>query len=61
MKTLCPPSYHLNGFVATHALGHMLYDYIYLYYTLKSNAKGLSLKTDIFILVSCLISLHNIC
>ena len=23
MKTLCPPSYHYNGFVATHALGHL--------------------------------------
>ena len=26
MKTMCPPSYHRNGFVATHvawALGHM--------------------------------------
>ena len=28
MKTMCPPSYHHNGFVATHALGHMMYDYI---------------------------------
>ena len=25
MKTLCPPGYHHNGFVATHALGHMMY------------------------------------
>ena len=23
MKTMCPPGYHHNGFVATHALGHM--------------------------------------
>ena len=22
MKTMCPPNYHHNGFVATHALGH---------------------------------------
>ena len=22
MKTMCPPSFHHNGFVATHALGH---------------------------------------
>ena len=28
MKTMCPPSYHHNGFVATHALGHMMYGYI---------------------------------
>ena len=25
MKTICPPTYHYNGFVATHALGHMMY------------------------------------
>ena len=30
MKTMCPPGYHHNGFVATHALGHMLYGYTLL-------------------------------
>ena len=30
MKTMCPPGYHHNGFVATHALGHMMYDYTLL-------------------------------
>ena len=25
MKTMCPPSYHHNSFVATRALGHMMY------------------------------------
>ena len=25
MKTMCPPGYHHNGFVATHAIGHMMY------------------------------------
>ena len=25
MKTTCPPGYHHNGFVAIHALGHMMY------------------------------------
>ena len=25
MKTLCPPSCHHNGFVATHALGHKMH------------------------------------
>ena len=25
MKTMCPPIYHHNGFVVTHALGHMIY------------------------------------
>ena len=24
MKIMCPPGYHHNGFVATHALGHMM-------------------------------------
>ena len=27
MKTMCPPGYHHNGFVATHALGHMMDGY----------------------------------
>ena len=32
MKTMCPPGYHHNGFMATHALGHMMYGiYIYIY------------------------------
>ena len=30
MKTMCPSSYHHNGFVATHALGHMMYGYTLL-------------------------------
>ena len=30
MKTMCPPGYHHNGFVAAHALGHMMYGYILL-------------------------------
>ena len=25
MNTMCPPGYHHNGFVATHALEHMMY------------------------------------
>ena len=44
MKTMCPPAYQLNGFVAAHALAHALghkmhgcrsfmttYVYIYIY------------------------------
>ena len=27
---MCPPGYHHNGFVATHALGHMMYGYTLL-------------------------------
>ena len=48
-KTMCPPGYHHNDFVATHALGHMMYGctvvrlyiyiyiylYIYIYFLLK--------------------------
>ena len=30
MKTICPPGYHNNGFVATHALGHMISGYTLL-------------------------------
>ena len=30
MKTRCPPGYHHNGLVATHALGHMMYGYTLL-------------------------------
>ena len=32
MKTMCPPGYHYhhNGFLATHALGHMMYSYTLL-------------------------------
>ena len=25
MKAMCPAGHHRNGFVATHALGHMMY------------------------------------
>ena len=25
IKTMCPPSYHHNGFVVTHRLRHMVY------------------------------------
>ena len=33
MKTMCPPGYHHNGFVATHALGHMMYgSTLHIYY-----------------------------
>ena len=29
MKTMCPPGYHHNGLLATHALGHIMYMYGY--------------------------------
>ena len=43
MKTMCPPGYHHNGFVATHALGHMMYGFvlnnvwIFIYLTMSGN------------------------
>ena len=30
IKTMCPPGHHHNGFVATHAHGHMMYGYTLL-------------------------------
>ena len=30
MKTMCPPVYHHNGFVTTHALEHMMYGYTHI-------------------------------
>ena len=30
LKTMCPPGYHHNGFVAVHALGHMMCSYTLL-------------------------------
>ena len=30
MKTMCPSGYHHNGFMATHALGQMIYSYTFL-------------------------------
>ena len=37
MKKMCPPGYHLNGFVATHALGHMIYVYKYIYISILAH------------------------
>ena len=31
MKTICPPGYHHNGFVATHSLGDMMYKHPYCF------------------------------
>ena len=58
MKIVCPPVYHLNGIVATHALGHMghmtgrahcfhdcIYIYIYIYICLYIYTYKLSLFT----------------
>ena len=37
MKTMCPHDYHHNGFVPTHALGHMMYIYTYKYIYIYTN------------------------
>ena len=34
-----PPGYHHNGFMATHAFGHMMYGYIYIYSGSMGRAK----------------------
>ena len=39
MKTMCPPSYHHNSFVATHALGQMMYGYTLLVPKTKESSK----------------------
>ena len=31
MKSMCPPGYNHNVFVATHALGYIMPTYIYIY------------------------------
>ena len=31
MKTMYPPRYHHNGFMATHALGHNIYIHMFIY------------------------------
>ena len=53
MKTMCPPSYHHNGFVATHVLGHMMYMYthnVYVYtYTYIHTTRNIYVYTYIFI------------
>ena len=53
MKTMCPPGYHHNGFVATHVLGHMMYMYthnVYVYtYTYIHTTRNIYVYTYIFI------------
>ena len=40
MKTMCPPGYHHNRFVETHALGHMMYGDEYIVYSLPDQTEG---------------------
>ena len=52
MKTMCPPGYHQNGFVATQALGHMIYGLFVQVHELPqsqcgNNREGTSFKLKI--------------
>ena len=47
MKTMCFPGYHHNGFVPTHALGHMIYDYTLLVSMRQRVLNKLSRERDI--------------
>ena len=52
MKIICPPSYHHNGFMATPALGHMMYGYALLVPMAQRAFNKLSkTHTDIYIYV----------
>ena len=46
METLCPPGYHRNGFVATHALGNMMYGL--MVYGLMYGLRYSSIKQKLF-------------
>ena len=50
MKTMCPPGYHHNGFVATHALGHMMYDSSYSSSTVHHVPKCMSCHKAIVVI-----------
>ena len=47
MKTMCPPGYHYNPFVATLALGHMMYVYTLLVSMNQRMLKELSKEHNI--------------
>ena len=47
MKTMCPPGYHHSGFVATHALGHIMYGYTLLVPTNQRVLKKLSKEHNV--------------
>ena len=51
MKGICAPSYHHNGFVANHALGHMIYGYPHVLYSYTHISLSLSLYIYIYIYI----------
>ena len=46
MKTMCPPGYHYNGFVAAHGLGRMIYGCTVAQLYIKYVQIGLHLSDD---------------
>ena len=53
MKTMYPTGYHHNGFVATHALGHMMYGYTSLVpMNQRALKKLLDLKTKLLVIAN---------
>ena len=64
MKTMCPPGcYHRNGFVVTHALGHMMYGYTLLVpmnQRVLNNSLPCLLSTLWFIGTSKCVTVHHV-
>ena len=66
MKTICPPSYHRNGSVATHTLGHMMYTNVSVTFIDKTGSKNLKrrknyLKHTLKTTVPCALQLYIMC
>ena len=51
MKTMCPPGYHHNGFVATHALRHIYYAHLPSVRFEHSVCRGSLMTTYIYIYI----------
>ena len=56
MKTMGPAGYHQNGFVATHALGHIYIMLILLLWDLSTLCRGSLMTTYIYIYIYIYIS-----
>ena len=50
MKTMCPPGYHHSGFVATHALQHMMFSSCAQVHELPQNCCGDNREGTLYIL-----------
>ena len=50
MKTMCPPGYHHNGFVATHALGHIMDGYTLLVLIAEHSVLWITMTTYVTLL-----------